>query len=132
MEKTVYRIRAHHGMCLAFFQGKGYSDAFTQSMARTKQALMQNPLVCVVDQLDAICAACPNHDHGVCTDQEKVDEYDRQVLQRCGLEAGTTMPYFQFQSLVYEKILIPGKREEICGNCEWNGLCHFTPADGGA
>lgn len=126
MEKKVYRIRAHHGMCLAFFQGKGYSDAFTQSMASTKLALMQNPQVCVVDQLDDICTACPNQNHGVCTDQEKVDEFDRQVLQRCGLEAGTTMLYLQFQSLVYEKILIPGKREEICGNCQWNDLCHFA------
>ena len=25
-------LRAHHGMCLAFFEGKGYSDGFTAHM----------------------------------------------------------------------------------------------------
>lgn len=126
MERNLYRLRAHHGMCLAFFQGKGYSNDFIQHMAQVQQQLTQNPQVCVMDQLDEICQACPNHEQGVCTDQEKVGEYDRQVLIRCGLEAETLMPYLDFQKLVYERILLPGKREEICGICEWSEMCHFA------
>ena len=30
---TTYRIRPHHGMCLYFFEGKGYSEGFTKHMA---------------------------------------------------------------------------------------------------
>lgn len=33
----VYRIRAHHGMCFSFFQGKGYSGEFTENMHPVRQ-----------------------------------------------------------------------------------------------
>lgn len=40
---SVYKIRAHHGMCLSFFQGKGYSGDFVENMARMKAILAENP-----------------------------------------------------------------------------------------
>ncbi len=30
--KKIVRLRAHHGMCLAFFEGKGYSRGFTSNV----------------------------------------------------------------------------------------------------
>ena len=36
---TTYRIRPHHGMCLYFFEGKGYSEGFTKHMAEVKEWL---------------------------------------------------------------------------------------------
>ncbi|MGN0335780.1 MAG: DUF1284 domain-containing protein [Lachnospiraceae bacterium] len=59
MEKYQYRIRAHHGMCLAFFKGKGYSNEFTEHMGKIKERLTENPLVCITDQTDIICSCCP-------------------------------------------------------------------------
>lgn len=120
------KLRAHHGMCLAFFQGKGYSNEFTQHMAKIQEQLSHNPTVCITNQLDVICGACPNHHDGICQTQDKVAEYDRQVLDQCGLTAGTVMPYRDFQQLVNERILLMGKREEICGDCQWTALCHLT------
>ena len=32
--KEPLKLRAHHGMCLAFFEGKGYSSAFTENMGK--------------------------------------------------------------------------------------------------
>ena len=52
-------------------------------------------------------------------------EYDKEVLKRCGLSEDDTMSYVVFKDLVYKNILIPEKREEICGNCQWNELCYF-------
>ena len=40
---SVYKIRAHHGMCLSFFQGKGYSGDFVENMSRMKAILEKNP-----------------------------------------------------------------------------------------
>ena len=37
---TTYRIRPHHGMCLYFFEGKGYSEGFTKHMAEVKEWLL--------------------------------------------------------------------------------------------
>ena len=120
-----YKIRAHHGMCLAFFQGKGYSSEFTKHMAQMKRRLEENPLVCITGQTDVICSACPNNENGSCVTAEKVARYDRQVLKRCNLAEGQVMPFFDFEKLVYDNILLPGKRKEICGNCQWNCYCFF-------
>lgn len=121
-----YKIRPHHGMCIAFFQGKGYSSEFTEHMSRMIHMLDSNPMVCVTAKTDAICLKCPNNILGLCETESKVAEYDRQVLLRCGLRDGTVMPYADFKKTVYENILLTGKREEICGNCQWTDLCHST------
>ena len=125
MKEYKYKIRAHHGMCLAFFEGKGYSREFIGGMGMIKSRLEDNPPVCIVDETDAICAGCPNNIEETCKTAELVVEYDRQVLVRCGISAGEIMPFNDFEKLVYDNILIAGKREEICGKCQWNSLCHF-------
>jgi len=127
--KPFYKIRAHHGMCLAFFQGKGYSNEFAKHMAEVKQLLETNPLVCITKKTDIICDACPNNREGVCTSSELVAEYDRQVLLRCNLQEEKTMPFLEFQKMVYDHILLPEKRKEICGNCEWSSLCHLASSE---
>lgn len=125
MKEYQYRIRAHHGMCLAFFKGKGYSSEFSKHMGEMKHILEKNPAVCIIRQTDEICSACPNNQQGVCGAEEKVSEYDRQVLSYCGIEESSVMPFCDFEKLVYDNILLAGKREKICGNCQWNDLCHF-------
>lgn len=120
-----YILRAHHGICLAFFAGKGYSNDFISHMAEVKRSLEENPMVRIVKRTDEICSACPNHKEGICDDDDKVLSYDQQVLSRCGLKEETVMPFLDFRKLVYDRILVSGKREEICGDCEWSALCHI-------
>lgn len=120
-----YRLRAHHGMCLAFFKGKGYSEEFTLHMTRIKNDLENNPNVKIVCETDDICSKCPNNKNSECLSEDKVREYDRDVLRRCNLSEGEIISYDKFKDLVYKNILIPEKREEICGNCQWNELCYF-------
>lgn len=123
MKEYEYTVRAHHGVCLHFFKGKGYSGEFVENMRERKNELEKNPLIRIVSQTDIICGACPNNIEGTCSDGEKVAEYDRQVLLKCGISEGEVMPFLDFEKLVRDKILLPGKREEICGNCQWNSLC---------
>lgn len=118
---SVYRIRAHHGMCLAFFRGKGYSGAFVENMAKMKAILEENPEILLMDCPDDICAACPNRLTEVCG--EKASRYDREVLGRCALSPGETLFFRDFSRRVEDTILHPGKREEICGDCQWSSLC---------
>ena len=120
---TMYRIRAHHGMCMAYYRGKGYSNEFTDHMWQMKQQLEKNPIVTLQAQTDHICEACPHNRKGVCTSDNKAADYDRQVLSRLGLHQGDTMRWLDFSRLVSEQILETGKREEICGECQWNHLC---------
>ena len=98
MDEATISLRAHHGLCLHFFQGKGYSGAFVENMARKKAMLEENPLV---------------------------RRYDREVLSRCGLTAGDVLPYRELTERVRKTILLPGHREEICGDCQWTDLCQY-------
>ena len=118
-----YRIRAHHGMCFAFFQGKGYSGAFTENMWAMKRRLEQNPKVVLLQETDDVCARCPNNHEGKCTSAEKVSIYDAEVLSYCGLTPGSRIRWKDFTELVREYILAAGKREVICGDCQWSVLC---------
>lgn len=124
MKEHPYKIRPHHGLCLNFFQGKGYSNEFVKNMTAIKSRLEENPLVCITSQTDIICDVCPNNTNGICTAAEKVSEYDRQVLLQCHLSEGEILPFLDFEALVRHNILGPGKRKEICGNCQWDSLCH--------
>ena len=118
-----YRIRAHHGMCFSFFQGKGYSGEFTGNMWAMKEKLKQNPEVTLLCEADDVCAHCPNNQAGKCTSADRVENYDRQVLAHCGLTPNTCIRWNDFEKLVREHIISAGRREEICGGCQWNELC---------
>ena len=120
---SVYNLRAHHGMCLSFFQGKGYSGDFVENMVRMKAILAENPEIILMDGPDDICAACPNRLTETCA--EKASRYDREVLRRCGLSVGERLPYREFSRKVIETILRPGVRAEICGDCQWSSLCRW-------
>lgn len=124
-----YRIRPHHGLCFSFFQGQGYSSAFTENMQNLKEKLEENPEVILLCEADDICARCPCSRAGRCTDtdtglpSEKALSYDRKVLSCLGLSEGVRMRWKDFAASVEKIILVPGKREEICGDCQWNALC---------
>ncbi len=93
-------LRPHHGMCLAYFQGEGYSEAFSHHMEQVKPLLEAGQLVRLSLQADVICAACPNRRGMECTAQEKVLAYDRAVLARCALTEGDVLPFPAFSDLV--------------------------------
>ncbi len=129
-ETKTYRIRPHHGMCLYFFEGKGYSDGFTAHMAEVKGWLLeeQGPAsLQLVGETDEICSACPHNKSGRCESAEKVDRYDNGVLQYTGLREGQKMTFQEFERTVEEKILNPGYGKAICGDCQWREICHKSP-----
>lgn len=121
----VTKIRAHHGMCLAFFKGNGYSAEFTEHMWRIKHSLdKKNPKIRIVNAADDICAHCPGNEAGICKNEHKAARYDNAVLSLCQLETGSELNWETFAKLVQAQILRAGKRKEICGDCQWDSLCH--------
>lgn len=114
-------LRPHHGLCLLFFQGKGYSPEFVENMTRLKQAMAANLPVRLTGQADGICAACPHFVNGDCA--AKAPRYDQAVLDLCGLRLGQTLPLGQLQDAIRGSILAPGLREQVCGDCQWSALC---------
>ena len=125
MQTYKYLIRAHHGMCLAYFKGVGYSNAFVEHMTKLQNDVKNNPPVCVTDSVDDICSTCPNNENGICNSNKKVINYDSKVLSLCKIERNTVLPFKEFQKLVFDNIINCGKRTQVCGDCEWSGICHF-------
>lgn len=123
--KFEYSFRAHHGLCLNFFEQKGYSTEFIQNMQRIKKELEKNPTVRITSHTDVICGKCPNNKFEACSCEKKVKEYDRRVLLMCNISDGEIMPFLKFKDLIDKNILFKGKRKEICGNCEWDLLCGY-------
>ncbi|MCD8366840.1 MAG: DUF1284 domain-containing protein [Clostridiales bacterium] len=117
-------LRPHHGMCLAYYQGKGYSPAFTQAAdALLLRLTEENPVVRLTMAADVMCAACPNRRGNECDGTGNASRYDRAVLERCGLREGDELPFLTFTAAVQSRILAPGGRAAICGGCQWNELC---------
>lgn len=122
-KQKIYKIRPHHGMCLAYFEGKGYSQGFVHHMGEVLSLLEEGTTVEMTVAGDNICSACPNLKDGVCETADKVEAYDRAVLSFCNLKEKEQIEFSEFTERVQEIILETGKREEICGDCQWNEIC---------
>ena len=117
------RLRPHHGMCLCFFEGRGYSQGFTAHMGEVLSLLEKGRDLILTDRCDEICTACPNREGERCRTEGKVSAYDRKVLEKTGLSCGIRLSFEEFERLVGSRILAAGLREEICGDCQWDGIC---------
>ncbi len=119
-----YKLRPHHGLCIQFFRGEGYSPKFVRNMTKIIEKLEENPEIQLISGADDLCRTCPNRVGEVdCRSDEKVLCYDAAVLKLCGLESGERLLWQEFSQRVYQEILNRNLREEICGECQWTELC---------
>ena len=119
-----YKLRPHHGLCISFFEGKGYSDGFVRNMTEVVSDLgADDPLLTLGLTADVICAACPNNVEGRCSTEEKVCRYDNAVLELCGIMAGDKLHWSEFSYRVLEKVIDAGMLSEVCKDCCWYDIC---------
>ena len=104
-------LRPHHGMCLAYFKGEGYSNGFSAHMQEMLDIFQKGAKIQLHADTDEISSF------------SLVEAYENAVLELCGLENGQIMEFDDFTDVVQKKILASGKRKEICGNCQWNSIC---------
>ena len=127
---SMYSLRAHHGLCIQFFGGKGYDAAFTENMEHIVSMLEKDsPDIVLTAGGDIICAACPNMDSAKCASQEKVMRYDRKVLEICTLKEGQVISAKKFLASVRSEIIEAGRINEVCGDCEWGCGSSVTVQD---
>ena len=119
-----FELRAHHALCVRFFRGKGYSEAFVKNMSAVVGALRaESPPVTLRRAADAVCRGCPHNTSGVCDSAEKVARYDDAVLRLAGLADGDALPWSALSALIDARILGPGRLAEVCGDCQWYSIC---------
>lgn len=117
-------LRPHHGLCIQHFTGKGYSGQFVTNMTGVINTLRSvQPLIRLVCGADAICAACPHDQGGVCEHSDKVCGYDTRCLSMCGLAENDVLPWAEFACTVRVRILDRGRLREVCAGCGWLSIC---------
>lgn len=118
-----FYLRPHHGLCVAFFEGKGYNQKFTENMGNIVESLENSSLIQLVESEDSICACCPNNKQSGCIYSDKVLRYDNAVLDICNFSAQQVLTWKQFSDLVNSRIIKENKLDDICGDCEWKSIC---------
>jgi len=83
----------------------------------------EDPEILLVCEADHLCAKCPNNAGGLCTYNNKVLRYDREVLRLCEIPERSVLRYSVFLEKVNEMILSRELRRSVCENCEWDRYC---------
>ena len=122
------KLRAHHLLCVRFYCGHGYSEAFNARMKEVIAALEAGTPFTLTDGPDDLCEACPNllaTPSGTrCRTQEKVSRYDERTADALGLTPGDRLRFESVKALTDERVFrVPGTFEAICGDCEWRVYC---------
>lgn len=118
------KLRPHHGLCIHFFEEKGYSREFTAHMKKIIEQLTKETLVRLVVCEDEICAGCPNALQDGCSSAGKVTRYDEAVLETIRASVDEVMSYGEFETKIEQKLIKNGKMAEICADCSWAAICH--------
>jgi hypothetical protein len=114
------KLRPHHLLCAANFIGKGYSDDFVENFETLLTHLKAGETFEVINSADAVCAACPNLQAGICKTQEKVDALDKKHSQVLGVKAGDKLTWLETQKLIKSKVV---DINNLCSGCEWSIIC---------
>ena len=123
-----YKLRPHHGLCTAFFEGKGYSNDFTANMHEIIAMLESlDPTVMLIVGTDIICEKCPNNSDGICT-SPKPAVYDERVLKMIGMNENDVLHWSVFRDAVHRHIIAGSRLIEVCGDCSWYEICSKKPS----
>lgn len=117
-------LRPHHALCIRFFEGKGYSEAFVRHMTAVIGELQsEDPEVTLTGGCDRICEACPKNTGGACETEEKVKAIDDRALSFLGCRVGGSVRWSELYETANETIVRRGRLREVCGGCQWLTIC---------
>ena len=126
--KEEINLRAHHLLCTVLFEGKGYSDGFTDNMTSIVNLLLEKDNYIILKKSkDIICGDCPNLKcDGGCLLDDKIPDLDGLVLNFFELKPGEKY----LSKDVYKKIsdtITPDFFELCCDECRWKkmGICSY-------
>lgn len=125
---TPVRLRGHHFICLQFFRGKGYSEAFVENLRTVVESAAETPAL-VVAGADDVCAACTGLARdGSClnpqTSDLHVNRNDRFAWRIFGVAPGDLLPLAEARRrLSADSVSVGRWRADACVGCIWESEC---------
>lgn len=123
------RYRPHHFLCSLGFEGKGYSESFTENMTAIVMGRLRAKggdatVIEVTGATDDICAPCPKRRGRLCTNQDKIKTLDRAHAAALRLEPRETLTWGEAKARIRANIPA-GSLKILCAGCEWEryGMC---------
>jgi hypothetical protein len=113
------RLRAHHLICLHFFRGEGYTQAYVENL-RGILSRAESEEIEVVMGADEVCQPCPHLREGICTKgEEQITELDLIAMNLLGVKPG--------DKVLWKDIELSGIMERwkkyACFDCEYKEIC---------
>ncbi|NTU42683.1 MAG: DUF1284 domain-containing protein [Nitrospirales bacterium] len=117
-------LRGHHLICLHFYRGEGYDEAFIMHLERV-MAEVRREGVRVSTGPDAICLSCPHLSNSRCIFSPEADEeigsMDKKALELLGLEEGMEAQWQSIEQRI--PCLFAQWYDSFCSSCSWQGAC---------
>ena len=118
------KLRGHHLICLHFFDGEGYDDAFIKNLQETLRRA-EDADVEIAPAADDVCAACYHFKEGRCMQSDNADEAIREMdaksLELLGLSVSDRVSW----KVLKDKIpgIFPEWYSLYCADCDWRDVC---------
>jgi hypothetical protein len=117
-------LRGHHLICLHFFEGDGYDEAFIANLRETLNIAVRED-VTVCDGADNVCTRCPYLKQDRCTQAENAEEeiraMDAKALELLGLSSPGRVRWTDLRDMMCE--IFPEWFTLYCKECCWKGSC---------
>ncbi|MBL7031921.1 MAG: DUF1284 domain-containing protein [Nitrospira sp.] len=117
-------LRGHHLICLHFFNGEGYDDAFIKNLADTLR-LAEGEDVEISSGADDVCTACLYLKQGKCEQSDSADEdvraMDAKALKLIGLSTSDMVSWKMIQDKIPR--IFHEWYSLYCTDCDWREAC---------
>lgn len=118
------KLRGHHLICLNFFSGEGYDDAFIENL-RNIIATTEEKVVEVHDGADAVCEKCPSMQMNRCLHSGQADDdiaaLDSLALRLLNMSHGQHVRWRDIRDLlpsIFHEWYVSS-----CSGCDWKWAC---------
>ncbi len=117
-------LRGHHLVCLHFFTGKGYDEAFIRNL-RTIMTRTDDEDVTITSGADDVCTSCLHLREGRCYYTKDADadirEMDEKALELLKLPDTGRTGWDKLRAMV--RNIFPEWYSLSCSECDWRETC---------
>lgn len=117
-------LRGHHLICLHFFNGQGYDEAFIENLRHTLSRA-EKEMTTVSSGADNVCTGCLHLKQNTCkyeeNAEESIQEMDTKALALLRLSCNDQIGWDTLKNRIPE--IFSQWFSLYCRECNWRGAC---------